>query len=161
MSDEPTFQDNLVVEFNAETIAKIDVLVEENLYPNRESFVEQAIRAQLNLHSSTFEGYEKKNNFVIGIVSYNAKELEKIAAQGKKLEIKVIGALRFAKDVTPELVERTVGDIYLSGILKAPNAVLPAINERRYTITGRSYHELLGLTKQKQLKEGEGDNHQK
>ncbi|MHA2245806.1 MAG: hypothetical protein ACXADY_12645 [Candidatus Hodarchaeales archaeon] len=143
MTDYP--EDRIVIEINAETTAKIDVLIEKELYPNRAFFLEKAIEAQLNLHNATFQELVKKKNFIIGLAHYSAKDLEVVAANGKKLEIKVIGGLKFAEDVTPELVNRSVSKISLAGILKAPKEVLPVLNNIRFTILGTKYEEFKRL----------------
>ena len=140
---------HILVEINAEVTAKIDVLVEKELYPNRAVFLEKAIEAQLSLHDATFQELVKKKNFIIGWANYSAKELEAIAANGKKLEIKVLGGLTFSKDVTPELVDRSIDKINLAGILKAPKDVLPVLNDRRFTILGNKYEEFKRLRTEK------------
>jgi Arc/MetJ-type ribon-helix-helix transcriptional regulator len=138
-------RDRLQVEINADITGKIDVLVEEGLYPDRAAFINQAIESQLKAHQTTFEKYEKKRHFVIGVVNYSAKELEKIIAQGKRLEIRTIGILRFDDDITPELFEKAVAKISLAGRLWAPDKILPLINERRYTLLGKPYREFQEL----------------
>ncbi|MHA1332047.1 MAG: hypothetical protein ACTSR2_13335, partial [Candidatus Hodarchaeales archaeon] len=80
-----------------------------------------------------------------GMVNYSAKELEKIVAQGKKKDIKVIGILSFSDNVTSELIERSIDKISLAGILRAPKNVLPVINSKRYTILGRKYDDFCQL----------------
>jgi len=132
-------RERIHLELNAEITAKINVLVEEGLYSTNQAFVEQAIENQIALHQATFDKYEKAKSFVIGLVNYSAKDLEKIIAQNKRLEIKVIGAVIFGNDVTPELIDRAVAKINLAGILRAPESILPKINERRYSLLGRPY----------------------
>lgn len=135
-------EDRIAVELNPEITAKIDVLVEKGLYIDRAVFLEKAIEAQLNLHDATFQELVRKKNFVLGWAHYSSKELEAIAASGKKLEIKVLGKLSFADDVTPKLVERSIAKINLAGILNAPEDVVPILNNRRFTILGNKYGEV-------------------
>lgn len=141
--------ERILIELNAEVTAKIDVLVEKGLYLNRAIFLEKAIEAQLNIHDATFQELVKKRNFVLGWAHYSSKELEEVVAGGKKLEIKVLGKLSFADDVTPKLVDRSIAKINLAGILNAPEDVLPILNNRRFTILGNKYREI------KKLKTGE------
>ncbi|MFX1282841.1 MAG: CopG family transcriptional regulator [Promethearchaeota archaeon] len=147
--------DHILIDINAEVTAKIDVLVEKEFYPNRADFIEKAIQNQLNLHDATFQELVKTKNVIIGWANYSAKELEAVAAKGKKLEIKVLGGLSFSEDVTPELVDRAIAKINLAGILKASKEILPAINARRFTILGNKYDEF------KRLPTGEDDNKDK
>ncbi|MFW9996780.1 MAG: CopG family transcriptional regulator [Candidatus Odinarchaeota archaeon] len=142
MSDIP--RDRLQFELNADVLAKIDVLLEEKIYKSRADFIEKAVQTQLGLHKTTFEKYEKSKAFAIGLFHYGAKELERIVAKGKRLEIKVLGGLVFADDVTPELASQAIDKISLAGILRAPKDVLPVLAQRRFTLLGRPYHEIQG-----------------
>lgn len=143
MSEYP--KDRVILELNAEITAKIDVLIEKELYPHRTDFLEKAIESQLNLHEATFQDLVKEKNLIIGLAHYSAKELEAVAAKGKKLEIKVLGGLTFSEDVTPILVERSIAKINLAGILKAPTEVKSVLNAKRYTILGQKYSEFKRL----------------
>ncbi len=137
--------DHIIIELNAEVTAKIDVLVEKGFYTDRAVFLEKAIEAQLNLHDATFQELVKKKNFIIGWANYSAKELEAVVANGKKLEIRVLGKLSFSDDVTPELVERSIAKINLAGILKAREEVLPILNNKRFSILGHKFGEFKKL----------------
>jgi hypothetical protein len=137
MSEIPT--DRLLIELNLPLAAKIDVLIEKGYYKDRTVFLEKAVEAQLNLHEVTFQELKRKGDFAIGIINYSVKDLEKVAAEGKMLNMRVIGKLSFSNDVTPELIDRTVSQINLTGILRAPDHLLPLLNERRYSILGRKY----------------------
>ncbi|MHA2295733.1 MAG: hypothetical protein ACXAEU_11795 [Candidatus Hodarchaeales archaeon] len=142
MSDIP--KDRLQFELNANILAKIDVLIEEEIYQSQADFIEKAVQNQLGFHKATFEKYEKSKAFAIGLFHYSARELEKIVAKGKRLEIKVLGGLIFSDDVTPELADKAIAKINIAGILRAPKDVLPIITQRRYTLLGRSYSEIQG-----------------
>jgi hypothetical protein len=54
-----------------------------------------------------------------GMVSFHAKDLEQALARGSHLDIFVIGTCNFAKDVTPELVERAISRFRIRGVLSA------------------------------------------
>ncbi|MFW9853803.1 MAG: hypothetical protein ACFFFG_01990 [Candidatus Thorarchaeota archaeon] len=131
--------DRLLMEINTELAAKIDVLIEKEYYPNRTEFIEKAIEAQLNLHAETFQELERQHSFVIGFVNYSRADLEKVAGLGKKIDLKIIGRLSFSNDVTPELIERTISEIHMAGILKAPKTLLPQLNAIRYSILGNKF----------------------
>ncbi|MFX0151913.1 MAG: hypothetical protein ACFFAJ_14080 [Candidatus Hodarchaeota archaeon] len=137
MSENQT--NRLLIELNLSLAAKIDVLIEKEYYKDRIAFLEKAVEAQLNLHDETFQELERKGNYVLGIINYSAKDLEKVAAEGKMLNIRVVGTISFSKDVSPELINRTVSQINLTGVLRAPDNLLPVLNERRYSILGRKY----------------------
>jgi DNA-binding transcriptional ArsR family regulator len=60
---------------------------------------------------------------VVGAVNYGRADLEKILAEGKRLDINVVGICRFADDVSPELADRAIEHLYVIGKLFAPSAV--------------------------------------
>jgi DNA-binding transcriptional ArsR family regulator len=60
---------------------------------------------------------------VVGAVSYDRKDLEKLLAEGKCLNINVIGICRFADDVDAGLADRTIEFFHIVGKLIASNAV--------------------------------------
>ncbi len=129
------------VKLTPEIVGKIDVLIHEKLYDSRDKFIERALTEQLNLHQSTFDDYEKKKVFVIGVVHYSAKGLEKYVAKGQKIDLKVIGKVGFALDVTPQLITKAFNRITVAGSLKGPDNVLEAVRQVRYTLSGKPYVE--------------------
>ena len=80
-------QDRVIIELDSELIAKIDFLIEKKLYQDRVTFIDQALKAQLNVHQATFDEMEKSQATVFGLLVYSSKTLEKIVAKGKKTEI--------------------------------------------------------------------------
>ena len=139
MTDIDSSTDKLTIDLSMETIGKIDVLIEKGMYPDRFSFIESALQNQLAIHQSTFDDLEKKKSFAIGIVMYSASDLEKIVAENKKLDIKVIGRLTIADNVSLELANRAINKITLAGVLHAIKEILPLLQSRRYTLFGHSY----------------------
>jgi DNA-binding transcriptional ArsR family regulator len=61
--------------------------------------------------------------WVAGAVSYSQKDLERVAANGERLDISVLGACGFASDIPAELVERTIARFRCRGPLSASPAV--------------------------------------
>ena len=151
-------KDRINIELNSEMTAKIDTLIETGFYPHRIDFLEKAIESQLNLHEATFRELVKEKNLIVGLVHYSAKELEEVAAKGKKLEIRVLGRLSFSEDVTPILVEQSIAKINLAGILKAPTEVKSILNSKRYTILGQKYSDFKRLESSEENDEEERRN---
>ena len=60
---------------------------------------------------------------VVGAVSYDRKDLEKLLAEGKRLHINVIGICSFADDVDADLADRDIEFFHIVGKLIASNAV--------------------------------------
>lgn len=61
--------------------------------------------------------------WVVGTVSYNRTELEKTLAEGKRLNIEVVGICNFADDVAPDLADRAIDHLHVVGKLNASPAV--------------------------------------
>ncbi len=61
--------------------------------------------------------------WVVGTASYDRAELEKTLAEGKRLNIEVVGICTFTDDVTPDLAERAVNHLRIVGKLNASPAV--------------------------------------
>jgi DNA-binding transcriptional ArsR family regulator len=61
--------------------------------------------------------------WVAGAVSYSQKDLERVAANGERLDISVLGACGFASDIPAELVDRVVARFRCRGPLSASPAV--------------------------------------
>ncbi|MEO7804804.1 MAG: hypothetical protein ABIS18_10960 [Actinomycetota bacterium] len=74
-------------------------------------------------------------HFVIGLLTYNRKDLQLLVEEEQVLDLRVIGILRFTKDVTPALVGQALGKITVAGKIIGPAAVKDAIergNERSF-----------------------------
>ena len=61
--------------------------------------------------------------WVVGMTSYDRAELEKTLAEGRRLNIEVVGMCSFADDVTPDLADRAVNHLRIVGKLNASPAV--------------------------------------
>jgi DNA-binding transcriptional ArsR family regulator len=68
--------------------------------------------------------------FSVGAVEYSRKDLETLGRQGIQVDVTVIGVCAFAKNVTPDLAERTIARIRVYGVLQASPEVR-AVLERR------------------------------
>lgn len=60
---------------------------------------------------------------VVGAVNYSRADLEKILAEGKRLDIDVVGICRFADDISPELADQAIEHLHVIGKLFAPSPV--------------------------------------
>jgi len=61
--------------------------------------------------------------WAVGFVEFRRSDLEKALAEGRRLQIEVIGVCRFADDIPADLVERAVEHFHLTGKLYASPAV--------------------------------------
>ncbi|NHK32346.1 MAG: CopG family transcriptional regulator [Asgard group archaeon] len=126
-------------------IGRVDILVEAGFYPSRTEFIRSAIRKTLDTHQkfidskidsdkSEYEA-ERKNgkwsvsNFVIGVMGLNKNSLERALAEGKKVRIHVIGMLNIKKDVTADLIMKSVESAKIYGVLRASPEVKKAFEK--------------------------------
>lgn len=127
-------------------IGRMDILVEAGYYPSRTEFIRAAIRKALDSHQAFIdskideqreeikaaEADEKKycsTLFGMGVMSLSKKAFERALSQGKKVKIHVIGLLNLEKDVTPEMIEKSVDTIKVYGVLKASKEVKDALQK--------------------------------
>jgi DNA-binding transcriptional ArsR family regulator len=80
--------------------------------------------------STTAASKEKDYVIVAGSTTYSRKDLERSLATGKLLYIYMFGYCRFADDVTPELIDQTIGRFRLRGKLVAAPEVRAALKRK-------------------------------
>jgi DNA-binding transcriptional ArsR family regulator len=68
---------------------------------------------------------------IVGVVRYDRAELEKMVAEGKRLDITVVGVCQFADDVSVELAERAVEHLNVIGKLFASPEVREVLLKKR------------------------------
>jgi Arc/MetJ-type ribon-helix-helix transcriptional regulator len=111
-------------------LGRIDLLVEEGFYSNRTDFIRTAIRNQLGRQEETVSRSIVRQTLDLGIRDYRKADLEAARRAGETLDIKVVGLVRIAADVTPELALSTIASITVLGALQASPAVRAALADR-------------------------------
>ena len=111
-------------------LGHVDLLVREGFYSNRSDFVRTAIRNQLERHGEAARSTVARRQLVMGISRYGREELEAAKASGAMLDIRVLGLLTIASDVTPELARDTIRSVTVLGSLHAGAAVKAALADR-------------------------------
>ena len=122
--------EKLTINMNPVELGTIDLLVEQGFYSNRTDFIRAAIRSQLNTHADEVKKTAARKASLIGIMFCNRKLLEAATAGGTMVDIRVIGMVKIADDVTPELARATIRSFEVNGVIRAPKAVLAAISDR-------------------------------
>jgi DNA-binding transcriptional ArsR family regulator len=73
---------------------------------------------------------KKARMFGAGGFSYSRKGLEKVIAQGKQLDIQILGYCSFAEDVTPDLIDRAIARFRCRGKVNASPEVREALKRK-------------------------------
>ena len=111
-------------------LGQIDLLVSEGFYANRTDFIRTAIRRQLETRSGAVEQTVARRTLMLGAHHYSRRELDELRAAGQKIDVRVLGLVTIADDVSPELALATIGSVEVLGALRAPPAVKAALSSR-------------------------------
>lgn len=111
-------------------LGHIDLIVDENFYSNRTDFIRTAIRSQLEKHRDVLERSRRRKQYELGLHDFSRQQLEAEQAASRTLAIRVIGLVRIAEDVSPELALATIESIDVLGALQASAAVKAALADR-------------------------------
>ena len=111
-------------------LGQIDLLVQEGFYQNRTDFIRTAIRNQLNGHDEAVRRTVARKTLVLGLQHYTRRDLEAVRAAGETLQIKVLGLVSIADDVSPELASATIDSLVVLGAFRASPAVKAALANR-------------------------------
>jgi len=113
-------------------LGHIDLLVAEGHYSNRTDCIRTAIRNQLDRHSDVVRQSVTRRSLDLGLRHISRKVLEDARAAGERLELKVLGLVTIADDVTPELARETIASIMVLGAMHASPTVRQALKDRTY-----------------------------
>jgi Arc/MetJ-type ribon-helix-helix transcriptional regulator len=111
-------------------LGQIDLLVREGFYQNRTDFIRTAIRNQLNTHAEAVKQTVVRKELVLGLQHYTRHDLEAVRAASETLEIKVLGLVSIANDVSPELALETIASLEVLGAFRASPTVKAALASR-------------------------------
>jgi Arc/MetJ-type ribon-helix-helix transcriptional regulator len=111
-------------------LGRIDLLVQEGFYSNRTDFIRTAIRNQLAGHATEVSRSIDRHTLELGLREFAAADLEAVRVAGERLHVKVVGLVRIAADVTPELALQTIGSLTVLGALQASPEVKAALAAR-------------------------------
>ena len=111
-------------------LGHIDLLVKEGFYSNRTDFIRTSIRNQLSVHAEAVRQSIGRHTLALGLREYAREDLEALRAAGEMLRIQVLGLVRIADDVTPELALSTIQSIHVLGALQASPAIRTALAGR-------------------------------
>jgi Arc/MetJ-type ribon-helix-helix transcriptional regulator len=111
-------------------LGRIDLLVQEGFYANRTDFIRTAIRNQLGQQAADVNHSVARHTLELGLRDLTVADLETVRRSGEQLHIKVVGLVRIASDVTPELAAATIGSLTVLGALQASADIKAALAGR-------------------------------
>jgi Arc/MetJ-type ribon-helix-helix transcriptional regulator len=111
-------------------LGHIDLLVREGFYSNRTDFIRTSIRNRLEAHADEVKKSILRHTLELGLRNFTREDLEGIRAVGEKLHIQVLGLVRIAPDVSPELAMATIESITVLGAIHASKEIKSALADR-------------------------------
>ena len=104
-------------------VGRIDLLVEEGFYGSRTDLIRSAVRQLLDGHEDSIKEAITRQTLAVGVVMWTRSALEEARRNGERLNARVLGVLRLASDISPELADETIESIRVLGHFSAPPAV--------------------------------------
>ena len=116
------------VNINIATLSNIDLLVDHGYYSNRSDFINQALRDALHQNQNTINrivenNVKQQDTWFLGIIGYTAADIEKLHADGEKLDIRGYGMLVLDKKSDEEKLFSVVRSISVKGKVVCSQAV--------------------------------------
>ena len=127
---EPEKTEKITVNIGLVDLGEIDLLVGEGFYANRTDFIRTAIRRQLEARSEAVKETVERRTLALGTVRLDRAQLEKLRADGRTVELRVLGLGVVDDDVTPELALATIESVEVLGAFRASRAVKAALADR-------------------------------
>jgi Arc/MetJ-type ribon-helix-helix transcriptional regulator len=121
--------EKVCVNLSAAELGTIDVLVAQGLYTSRSDAIRAGVRAITEEHEPAFRK-ATEHATCLGVMLLGRRDLEHTLREGKRLKIFVVGILRLADSITPDLADEAIEHIQVLGSLRAPEAVLKRIDDR-------------------------------
>ena len=121
------------ISFNMSVVdlGQVDLLIEQGFYSSRTDFLVAAVRSLLQSHAATVRQTVEKRFMTLGVAIYDRESLEKRAAAGNPVDIRVVGVLKIADDVTPELARAAIRSVSVFGKIRARPEVTAALLFRK------------------------------
>jgi Arc/MetJ-type ribon-helix-helix transcriptional regulator len=111
-------------------LGQIDLIVADGFYANRTDFIRTAIRNHLDKHKEALAKSRERKGFDLGLHDYSREFLEELERSQQTINIRVIGLVRIANDVSADLARSTIASIEVLGALQASVAVKAALADR-------------------------------
>jgi Ribbon-Helix-Helix transcriptional regulator family len=125
-----TDSEKITINLGFVDLGQIDLIVADGFYSNRTDFIRTAIRNQLTEHADVLKQSVSRKKFDLGLHDYDREFLDSLRQSGRSVHIRVLGLVRIAPDVTPDLARATIASITVLGAIQASSAVKAALADR-------------------------------
>lgn len=105
--------------------------------PSEQPAAQTAQRSRSSDTSEEPSRSRRKRVFAGGVMEFKRSDLERAIASHERYDIQAIGIVRFADDVTPDLIEQAVARFKHRGTLHASPAVREALRQKGAQAAGR------------------------
>lgn len=122
--------EKLTINLGYVDLGRIELLVQEGFYTNRSDFIRSAIRRQLDHHGDVVADTMERQTLALGLRDFSREELESVRADNQTLHIRVVGLVRIAQNVSPELARATIASITVLGGLQASPEIKKILADR-------------------------------
>ena len=130
LRDKTPDSEKITINLGYVDLGRIDLLVQEGFYSNRSDFSRTAIRNHLDSHAEVVSKSVERHTMELGLQDISVAYLEALRDAGEMVHVKVVGLVRIAHDVTPELAKQTIGSLNVLGSLQASKEVKAALADR-------------------------------
>lgn len=111
-------------------LGQIELLVQEGFYSNRSDFIRTAVRNQIERHAEAVREIVIRKSVDLGLRHITRAELEAAQAAGQMLDIRALGLVVIAPDISVDLARATISALSVLGTLQAPDALKAALADR-------------------------------
>lgn len=126
----PAESEKITINLGHVDLGHVDLLVAEGVFANRSDFIRTAIRNQIERHAEVTRQSMARRSVELGLCRIDRVSLEAARAEGRMLDIRVLGLADIALDVTPELARAAIASLEVLGSLQASPAVRQALSDR-------------------------------
>jgi Arc/MetJ-type ribon-helix-helix transcriptional regulator len=130
VSGKPAYSEKITINMGPVELGKVDLLVREGFYSNRTDFIRSAIRSQLDKHQVEVQQSITRNAYIVGVLHYDRRLLERLKDKGERIRVTVVGMLSLSKDVPAELASEVITSVRVHGVFQASDAVKAALADR-------------------------------
>ncbi|MGD0736247.1 MAG: hypothetical protein ABR976_13920 [Terracidiphilus sp.] len=122
------------ISFNVSVVdlGQVDLLIEQGFYSSRTDFMVASVRNLLQSHATTVRQSVESRFMTLGVAIFSRDDLEKRVAARNPVDIRVVGVLKIADDVTPELAQAAIRSVSVFGKIKARPEVVAALLFRNH-----------------------------